>query len=96
MKYTEKLIQDKLSRRYPYASKEVWTPAGKIDILTPSLLIEVKIWGQWKQAIGQVICYGTYYPDRQKHIHFFGHCSRETKFEVQIECQKHGINISWE
>jgi hypothetical protein len=53
-------------------SREVATPAGFIDILTPTHLIEVKYSVGWKAAIGQVISYGHYHPDRIKTVALIG------------------------
>lgn len=44
---------------------EVTTPAGRIDFLTSTQLIEFKIAHNWKHAIGQLLTYGFYYPDHQ-------------------------------
>ena len=50
---------------------EVSTPVGKIDILTDTLLIEVKKAKDWKDAIGQLLMYGHYYPKHQKVFYLF-------------------------
>lgn len=46
--------------------------AGIIDLLTDTKIIEIKNWTFWQKAIGQISAYGVYYPDKEKHIHFFG------------------------
>ena len=50
---------------------EVITPVGMIDVLTSEEIIEIKTWGEWKSAIGQILSYGFYFPDRKKRIHLF-------------------------
>ena len=50
---------------------EVSTPVGKIDILTDTLLIEIKKAKDWKAAIGQLLMYGHYYPKHQKILYLF-------------------------
>jgi len=50
---------------------EVSTPVGKIDILTDTLLIEIKKSKDWKAAIGQLLMYGHYYPKHQKILYLF-------------------------
>jgi len=72
----EKTIQEKLCDELK-AEKEVETLAGFIDILTDTKIIEIKEFSEWKSALGQVLSYGTYYPDREKVIILFG--------KIQIE-----------
>jgi hypothetical protein len=50
---------------------EVKTPAGYIDVLTDTLLIEVKEASLWKHAVGQVLVYSHYYPTHKKVIWLF-------------------------
>lgn len=50
---------------------EVITPVGMIDILTTDEIIEIKTWGEWKSAIGQILSYGFYFPGHKKRIHLF-------------------------
>jgi len=51
---------------------EVDCLAGKIDLLTATEIIEVKLVKNWKAALGQILIYGNYYPSHQKRIHLFG------------------------
>jgi hypothetical protein len=44
------------------ARSEVNTDVGYIDLLTDTLLIEIKAACTWKHGLGQLICYGRYYP----------------------------------
>lgn len=74
---------------------EIKTPAGFIDILTSSEVIEVKAFKDWKSAIGQVITYGLYYPLHQKRIHLFG-CSGQDASVVQQQCEELGIALTTE
>lgn len=71
---------------------EVRTPAGNIDVLTESEIIEVKTARQWKVALGQVIAYGHFYPDLGKRIHFIGEPS---DIAVKV-CQSVGVVLTWE
>ncbi|MDJ0719082.1 MAG: hypothetical protein QNJ54_33460 [Prochloraceae cyanobacterium] len=52
--------------------KEVATPAGRIDLLTNTEIIEIKRIGDWKAALGQILVYSAYYPEHQKRLHLFG------------------------
>jgi hypothetical protein len=77
------------------ARKEVITPVGRIDILTNTELIEIKTWKKWKDALGQVLCYGTYYPSHQKRIHFYGKIINSEYIDlVKTQCRKHKIIIT--
>lgn len=57
---------------YCGAKKEVRTPAGNIDLLTDHFLYEMKQVEKWKEAIGQLVAYGTYYPNHKKVLVVFG------------------------
>jgi hypothetical protein len=50
---------------------EVKTPVGFIDVLTDTKIIEVKKYHHWKHALGQIECYGYFYPNKQKWIYLF-------------------------
>ena len=66
----EYYIQSKLENELNGCSKTC--PFGRIDVLTSTEIIEIKKWEEHKKAIGQIMGYSCYYPDRQKRIHFFG------------------------
>jgi hypothetical protein len=51
---------------------EFGVPAGRIDVLTESTVFEVKQAHNWKHALGQVLVYGSYFPDREKVIVLVG------------------------
>ena len=50
---------------------EVETESGFIDLLTDTEIIEIKKGKNWKQAIGQILIYSSYYPKHTKRIHLF-------------------------
>jgi hypothetical protein len=93
---SEKKIQKKLASLLIGSSKEVPTPAGRIDILTSKEIIEIKEWQRWKEAVGQIICYGNYYPSHRKRIHFFGVAHSDFISMVTSHCEKLGIMTTWE
>ena len=70
---------------------EVKTKAGNIDIVTPENIIEVKKISEWKNAIGQVIAYGFYHPDKKKRIHLFGKAGKKMKETITSVCNNIGI-----
>ncbi len=77
---------------------EVDTPVGKIDILTPTELIEVKEIKKWKSALGQVIAYGYFYPRHTKRLHLFGtaNYTDRTLFFIEAICKKYNVMVTWE
>ncbi|MGE5658871.1 MAG: hypothetical protein ACM37W_19920 [Actinomycetota bacterium] len=75
---------------------EVVTPAGRIDVLTPTEIIEVKDVCGWKQAIGQVLVYGKYYPTHKKRIHLFGGISEAQIKLIHSHVNDLGIILTWE
>lgn len=66
----ERAIQERLCLELG-GDMEVRTDAGYIDILTDDTIIEVKEISGWKGALGQVLSYALYYPDRRKAVAFF-------------------------
>ncbi len=61
-------------------------------------IIEVKYVTKWKEAIGQIIAYGQYYPDHQKRIHLFGvDNNNQSKLTlIKQHCLQQNIRITWE
>jgi hypothetical protein len=75
--------------------REVETPAGAIDLLTDTEVIEIKHVHNWKDAT-KVLVYHTYFPDRKPRIHLFGGYSKQTKVTVEEAFTKLGIFVTWE
>ncbi|MCY7278877.1 MAG: hypothetical protein LH702_35360 [Phormidesmis sp. CAN_BIN44] len=76
---------------------EVATPAGRIDLLTETEIIEVKQAQDWKTALGQVLAYSGFYPEHQKRIHLFGeaHHISYVKAAKNI-CEEFAIAVTFE
>ena len=91
----EKRIQLELQARLG-GEIEVITPAGRIDLLTHQELIEVKAVKGWKEAIGQLMVYGHYYPSHQKHLHLFGAAHSESLNTIRAHCERLQIALSHE
>jgi hypothetical protein len=75
-------------------SIEVETPAGFIDVLTNYKVIEVKTEYNWKHALGQVKCYGFYYPTKEKWIYLFD-CKYENKDVINNICHSEGVFVKY-
>lgn len=69
--YSEKAIIKRIASEED-GQTEVIIPAGKIDVLTSTELIEVKKMTNWKEGIGQLLVYSYYYPSHTKRLHLFG------------------------
>jgi hypothetical protein len=76
--------------------REVPTPAGNIDLLTATQLIEIKRAKNWKEAVGQVVVYGDYYPSHERRIHLFEYCKSDFLAMVKSHCGKRRIILTWE
>lgn len=71
--------------------RESVNPCGRVDVLTSQYVIEVKEAANWKHAIGQVIVYSFYYPDRKPMLYLFGNdVTKYRKFAKQ-HCERLGI-----
>lgn len=76
------------------AKREVKTPAGNIDILSSTELIEVKYKKQWKAAIGQALAYSTFYPTHTLRIHLIEDNAPIEMDMVRSICKGLGIKVT--
>jgi hypothetical protein len=74
---------------------EVKTSTGRIDVLTPKYLYEVKVARHWKAALGQVLAYARAYPDRKPRLYLFGERGAITKKDVEEHCRAAGVGVVW-
>jgi hypothetical protein len=51
---------------------EAFTVVGRIDLVTDTEVIEIKQIAQWKDAFGEVLAKGQFFPKHHKRIHLFG------------------------
>lgn len=91
----ESYYRDKLAKSLG-GQTEVTIPGGRIDVLTSTEIIEVKHIKKWREALGQILDYGQYYPNHQMRIHLFGEVSKTNVSAIKRTCQKHGIVVTWE
>lgn len=75
---------------------EVATPAGRIDLLTDTEIIEVKHVSEWKSAMGQVLAYSGFYPEHSKRIHLFGKKGELPTSTAITICSELGISVTFE
>lgn len=93
---TEKVVRDRLAATIPGSQIEVSTASGRIDILTPSQVIEVKQVRRYKHAMGQVTSYNYYYPRHAKRIHLYGKVSLKQRKLIIQECSQVKILVTFE
>ena len=91
----EKEVQRRLSFREK-GKMEIPCPAGIIDIITETEVIEVKKASDWKAAVGQVLAYGAYYPSLRKRIHLFSGVSSSMRKIIVDHCSTWGILATFE
>lgn len=90
----EKVIQKKLQALLG-GETEVKNPAGRIDLLTNTQVIEIKKFKDWKEAIGQIVVYGSFYPDRQKVVYLFDRKPQKLLDVIKGACGKQKILIEF-
>lgn len=93
-KLEEREIQVMLQGKNPGSETEVETPVGKIDLLTLDEIIEIKIMRKWKHAVGQILCYKTYYPTHGMRIYLFGN-SKIDRDVIYSHCSTLRILVSF-
>ena len=76
-----------------HATPDVMTPAGNIDLLSSSTLVEIASCQEWKEAIGRLLVYSKYYPDRHKELHLTGSVNREALKIIQSHCDELRISL---
>lgn len=74
---------------------EIKVSTGRIDLLTSDELIEVKNVKGWKDGVGQLLVYGTDFPEKELRLHLFGKCEVELLKTIIEKCAKFHIYVSW-
>jgi len=95
------IIKNEITVRDKYAARfkgktEYKLECGTIDILSKDAVIEVKSIIAWKQAIGQVLVYGSYFPEHKKIIVLFGNFHKSLSDIIQRACDKFQIQVIFE
>lgn len=74
---------------------EVQCVAGRVDILTMEEVIEVKYWSKWKAAVGQILVYGSCFPNHRKRVHLYGDEPNQKRLEFILNfCKANNIYVS--
>ncbi|RGE43279.1 hypothetical protein DZC30_15805 [Comamonas testosteroni] len=87
-------VRDLLALEETNAQVEAHTPVGFIDLLCSTSVVEVKHLSKWKQALGQVLAYSTYYPKHSKILHLYssGIGSRDIE-EQMFVCRNLNVDL---
>ncbi len=82
----------------PGVRTEVTCPSGRIDVLSPSEVIEVKQVDRYKHALGQVLAYSRHFPDRTPRLHLFSEAviSEAQRELVTRDCAQQGVSVSFQ
>ncbi|NJL80425.1 MAG: hypothetical protein HC917_19340 [Richelia sp. SM2_1_7] len=75
---------------------EVITAVGRIDLLTAIEVIEIKNISNWKEALGKILAYSSFFPEHSKRIHLFGHSDLQKMALAQATCSEFGITVTFE
>lgn len=93
----EKEVQERLHKEYG-GEIEVKTPVGFIDISNDELIIEIKEFSQWKHALGQILCYSSFYPEKRKMLYLYAaapDCEDKVITVLEI-CARYEIEVKIE
>ncbi len=85
---TEHYWQSTLQEYFVGRSKKC--DMGICDIVNDDILIEIKRWSNWTTAIGQLLSYSIYFPNRIKMIIFFGEPPKNASNIIDV-CNQIGI-----
>jgi hypothetical protein len=92
---SESVIRDALAAREG-GRTEIKCPAGSIDVLTDTNVIEVKHCKDWKNAVGQALVYQSFFPNHLPRIHLYGSDPAQRRSLVIGVCKKLGVLLTWE
>lgn len=91
---SESIYRDALAHELN-GETEIRTPVGRPDIVTKHEVIEVKSFRYWQAALGQLLAYSYYFPDKGKRLHLIGSAPPEYKNLVARHCQRFDVTVSW-
>jgi hypothetical protein len=74
---------------------EVYTPAGRIDLVTDTEVIEIKRIAAWKDAFGEVLAKGITFPKHHKRIHLFGPSDKRLDM-IKTYCKTLNVAVTFE
>lgn len=91
----ERRIRDRLKAELG-GEVEVITAVGRIDLLTSTEVIEIKNIDNWKEALGKILAYSSFFPEHDKRIHLFGPEDLSKLTLAQATCSDFEITVTFE
>ncbi len=94
--FAEKAVKEEFVQNLPKGYKtEVACEAGFIDVLTQKEVVEIKTIRSWKSAIGQVLVYQLYFPEKTARVHLFGDKSSTDVNVIKEVCKSLGVRVTF-
>lgn len=91
----EREVQERLQQELGGLIEEE-TPVGFIDLLTDDEIIEIKNVADWKQGMGQLLCYAKFHPTKRKRLHLFNSSDYRDKKAIEYICVDYNIAVTYE
>jgi len=66
---------------------------GITDITTDEYHAEIKNWSDWKEAVGQLICYNKHDPKNEMRLYLFGSCNEKKLNMIHEDCKSFDIIV---
>jgi hypothetical protein len=92
---TERRIRDRLKVELS-GEVELITAVGRIDLLTSTEVIEIKNIDNWKEALGKILAYSSFFPEHSKRIHLFGRSDLAKLALAIATCSEFEIAVTFE
>lgn len=89
----EEFVRDHVAECHHGTKEIIIENVGRIDVLTSKSIIEVKKVNLWMAAIGQLIVYSHFYPERQKVLYLYGPIRLDRQKLISEITQKEGIVV---
>lgn len=75
--------------------REVPVPSGRVDLVTNTHCIEVKVAPKWKAALGQALAYHVYMKGLRPAVALIGKLGAEQRAVCQQVCRDLGVDVIW-
>ena len=90
----ESVIRDQIAKEED-GKTEIVCKSGRIDVLTETKIIEVKICNLWKHAMGQVLCYHKDMKECGEPWLYLYECKGNDKKHIESMCGEFGVSVKF-
>jgi len=90
----ESVIRDQIAKEED-GKTEIVCKSGRIDVLTETKIIEVKICNLWKHAMGQVQCYHKDMKECGEPWLYLYECEESDKKHIEMMCGEFGVSVKF-